>query len=505
MKHSCQLVVAIALVLFAPREASAELRLANVFADHMVLQRDRPVHVWGWADPGAAVTVNFGREGVSGKTGDNGSWLVTLGPLPASGVGRSLHVECENERIVLSDVLVGEVWHASGQSNMAMTVGAMANDLASVAEDIAAADLPQLRFCRIRGSESREALEDLRQRVTWEVCGPTTVPSYSGVGFYFARRLHGALNVPIGVIDSSRGGTPIEPFIPRAAFESHPTLRRELELGDQEDLDGIWKLPGGVRARDAHWLPGRLFHARLAPIRRFGVRGLIWYQGESNCGVQEDPREYRYKMQALIDGWRKALAQDDMPLYFVQLPGSGAGPGWPYLREQQRLAAEAPHTGMVVTVDLDGAGIHPPNKIDVGERLARWALAKTHGRSVPFSGPMLDRQEIRGEKVILHFRHAESGLMVADKVGLDQPRETPEVPLAYFEVADVNHHWHAAQAEIDGQTVVVHCEDVSSPMAVRYAYAVNPENCNLYNRDGLPASPFCSRPGLLSYDPQLPK
>ncbi|MCA9086463.1 MAG: hypothetical protein KDA81_20545, partial [Planctomycetaceae bacterium] len=201
---------------------------------------------------------------------------------------------------------------------------------------------------------------------------------------------------------------------------------------------------------------------------------------------------------------RQAFGNEKLPVYFVQLPGSGAGEGWPYLREQQRLAADLPHTGMVVTVDLDGAGIHPPNKIDVGERLARWALAKNSGRSVPFSGPMFERQEVQDDKIILHFSHAESGLMVADKDGLAEPRETPQSELAYFEVTDPSGKWQPAKAKIDGKKVVVTSDQVASPIAVRYAYAVNPENCNLYNRDGLPSSPFCSRPELLSYDPKLP-
>ena len=301
---------------------------------------------------------------------------------------------------------------------MAMTVGAMVRELEAVKVHIAAANLPALRFCRINEAESPKPLSDLRQQSTWTVCTPSTVSGFSGVAFYFARRLHGELGVPIGVIDSSRGGTPIEPFIPRAAYDSHPTLRRELELGDQGNLDAIWKLAGGVRARDANWLPGRLFHSRLAPLSRFAVGGAIWYQGESNCGVQEDPRDYQHKMRALINGWRQALGSDKLPVYFVQLPGSGAGDGWPYLREQQRLAADLLHTGMIVTVDIDGAGIHPANKIDVGQRLARWAFAKDYGMQVAFSGPLFDRQDIQDGRVVVHFRHAEGGLMVAAKDGL---------------------------------------------------------------------------------------
>jgi sialate O-acetylesterase len=505
MKYGRHLIVAVLFVIGGVEDASAELRLAGIFADHMVLQRDQPVQIWGWADAGKNVTVFFADQTEKAVANQTGVWAITLQPIKADSQGRQLRVESSGQEIVFDDILVGEVWHASGQSNMAMNVGAMAKELEMVAKDIAAADLPAIRFCSINEAESPRALGDLRQRAVWTACEPTTVSRLSGVAFYFARRLQAELNVPIGVIDSSRGGTPIEPFIPREAFESHPTLKKELELGDREDLDAIWRLHGGVRARDVNWLPGRVFHSRLAPISRFAVRGAIWYQGESNSGVQEDPRDYQHKMRALIKGWRQAFGNDKLPVYFVQLPGSGAGEGWPYLREQQRLAADLPHTGMVVTVDLDGAGIHPPNKIDVGQRLARWALVNDYGRSIPFSGPMFERQEVQGDRVVIHFSHAENGLMVADKKGLAEPRETPGDRLAYFEVVDKSGEWHAATAEINGKTVVVSCKDVLSPIAARYAYAVDPTNCNLYNRDGLPASPFCSRPAMLVYDPKLPE
>jgi sialate O-acetylesterase len=483
----------------------AEVRLAGIFADHMVLQRDRPLRVWGWADKGEGVTVEFAGQTAKATGGADGTWSVTLGPLAASAHGRELRVQSAGQNIVVSDVVVGEVWHASGQSNMAMTVGSMAGELEPVKSDIAAADLPAIRFCRIHEAESPQALDDLRAKAFWRPCSPATAAGFSGVAFYFARALHTELNVPVGIIDSSRGGTPIEPFIPREAFGSHPTLRRELELGDQGDLDGIWKLPGGVRARDANWLPGRLFNSRLAPITRFAVRGAIWYQGESNGGVGEDPRDYQHKMRALITGWRRAWGNEQMPVYFVQLPGSGAGNGWPYLREQQRLAADLPHSGMVVTVDIDGAGIHPPNKIDVGRRLALWALANDYGKQVAFSGPMFERQEIQGDTIILHFRYADSGLMVAVKEGLSVPREAPDAELAHFELVDKDGVWWPADAKIVGKTVVVSSAKVQSPVAVRYAYEVTPENCNLYGRDSLPASPFCSDPMLLRYDPGLPQ
>ncbi|MEZ6117259.1 MAG: sialate O-acetylesterase [Pirellulaceae bacterium] len=491
--------------LLSCRTACADIRVAGIFADHMVLQQGQPISIWGWADAGGAVSVSFAHQSRTTVARNDGSWSVTFDPLESSSQGRQLRIECGKQTAVINDVLVGEVYHASGQSNMAMTVGAMANEWETVKADIAAAHHSSIRFCRINDSESALPLDDLRQPANWTVCEPASVVNFSGVAFYFARHLHAELNVPIGIVDTSRGGTPIEPFIPKFAFDSHPTLQQERKLGDQEDLVGIWKLPGGVRARDANWLPGRLFHSRLAPIRRFAVRGVIWYQGESNSGVQEDPREYQHKMRAFIRGWRQAFDNERLPVYFVQLPGSGAAEGWPYLREQQRLASDLPRTGMVVTVDIDGQGIHPPNKIDVGRRLAFWALAHEHGRTIAFSGPMLDRQEIQGEQVILHFHHAENGLMVANKDGLQSPTETPNQQLAHFEMANKSGVWHAANASIHGQTVVVTCPAVTSPIAVRYAYAMTPDNCNLYNTAGLPASPFCTRPDLLTYDPRLPE
>jgi len=505
MKYGILLVVLVIMFMVGVRNAAAEVRVAGIFADHMVLQREQPVQIWGWANEGDKVAVAFADQTPVTTANEDGVWSVTLKPLAASMEGMPLQVESGEQSIVINDVLVGEVWHASGQSNMAMTVGSMSSELPIVKSDIAAADLPALRFCRINEAESPEPLSDLRQHATWTTCTPATVSGFSGVAFYFVRSLHAELGVPIGVIDTSRGGTPIEPFIPRVAFDSHPTLKQELLLGDRGDLDGIWKLPGGVRARDTNWLPGRLFHSRLSPIRHFAVRGAIWYQGESNSGVQEDPRDYQHKMRALINGWRESLGNENLPVYFVQLPGSGAGDGWPYLREQQRLATDLAHTGMVVTVDIDGAGIHPPNKIDVGQRLARWALANDYGQSIAFSGPMFDRQELQGNKVILHFRFAGSGLMVADKDGLAEPHPTSDAALAHFEVTDNSGEWQPATARIEGRTVVVTNPNVSSPIAVRYAYSVTSDNCNLYNRDGLPASPFCSRPDLLTYDPSLPE
>lgn len=485
--------------------ARAELKLAGIFSDHMVLQRERSVPVWGWADKGRVVTVQFADQSVTAKVDDNGTWQAILKPLEASEEGRQLVAACDGETVVVADVLVGDVWHASGQSNMAMNVQAVSRHISQAEADLAGAKLPTIRFRRIDEPQSAVPAKDIPVKAGWSLCSPNSVGGFSAVAFYFAKKLQGELNVPIAIVDSSRGGTPIEPFIPRPAFKSHPTLLRELELGDQEDLLGIWKLPGGVRARDANWLPGRLFHSRLAPINRFAVRGAIWYQGESNCGDGEDPRDYRHKMRALITGWRTELGNDDLPFYFVQLPGSGARAGWPYLREQQRQSLGLPHTGMAVTIDLFHEDIHPPNKFDIGERLARLALADEYGRKVPSSGPLFDRVEIADGRAVVFFTQVESGLMTAIKDGLAEPKEDRAVALAHFELADQEGNWHPADATIRGATVIVRNERLPRPTAVRYAYSVNPEQCCLYNREGLPAAPFCSHPALLKFEPELPR
>ena len=326
------LFIAISLIAtfsFCSQSSSDELRLARIFNDHMVLQCQKPVKVWGWSEKGQNVTVNFAGQSVKTKSNETGAWQVTLKPLLATAKGRELEVTCNLKSLKLTDVVVGEVWLASGQSNMAMNVGSVARKIQLAREQIASAKFPGIRFCRINEKESKKPLGDLKTTTKWTVCSPDSVSRFSAAAFYFARELHHKIEVPIGMIDSSRGGTPIEPFIPRSAFDSHATLRRELELGDKEDLRGIWKLSGGVRARDANWLPARLFNSRLAPIFRFAVRGAIWYQGESNCGIGEDPRDNQHKMRALIKGWRNESAEKNLPLYFVQLPGSGASAGCP--------------------------------------------------------------------------------------------------------------------------------------------------------------------------------
>ena len=471
---------------------AADLKLAAIFSDHMVLQTGVPVTVWGTADAGAMVSVTLAGQKQIALAGGDGLWVTKLDPLSVSEAPQAMVVSCNEVVRKCEDVLVGEVWHASGQSNMEMNVGSVAAGLEAVQAQMNQWNLPAIRFRSVKPNESLKPLPDIAPG-PWQVCSPGTVTNFSAAAFFFARRLHAELKVPIGVIDTSRGGTPIEPYIPREAFAAHPTLRRELELGDQNDLAGLKALAGGVFARDANWLPGRLFNSRLAPLARFPARGVIWYQGESNSGVEEDPRDYEYKMRALMNGWRAEFRQEKLPFYFVQMPVGGAGDNWPQLREEQRRCAGLPQAGMAVTIDLDGADIHPLNKVDVGERLAKWALAKDYGQPIAFSGPLFSKAVMADGKCTVHFEHVASGLMVATKAGLAAPVETPVMALKHFELQNEAGTWLPAEAEIAGKVVVVKSDQVPRPASVRYAFGKVPLGCNLYNRDGLPASPFTSQ------------
>ncbi|WP_231744118.1 sialate O-acetylesterase [Stieleria neptunia] len=499
-----RLALVLVFQLVASGVAVAQVQLANVFADRMVLQRELPVPVWGTADPGASVQVAFDGQSHTTIADEQGRWRVTLAAMKASASPRELVVQSEADRVVRKNVWVGEVWLAAGQSNMAYTTRAMASRLAKGQDLVSAADFPAIRFCRINEPDSPQPLDDLPAIAQWDVCTPQNVLQHSAVAFVFARRLHQALQVPIGVIDCSWGGKPIEPFIPVDAFVGHPTLVELAARAKTGDFEGIQTMPGGTYVRSSSWLAGTIYNGRIAPLVPYAIRGAIWYQGESNSGKGEDPRDYEHKMRALVEGWRHAWDRDRLPVYFVQLP-QWSSYAWTYLREQQRRAQRLPHTGMVVTIDLDnGNDIHPPNKIDVGERLARWPLANVYGREIEASGPMFREAKIRDGTATVSFEHAESGLMVGRVAGVQSIQPSHEDRLNGFELIGPEGRWYAAEARIEGGTVVVSSPEVTQPIAVRYACHPEAEAgraWNLYSREGLPASPFCSDWNLMPYDP----
>jgi sialate O-acetylesterase len=481
----------------------AALQPAKIFSDHMVLQRNAAVPFWGKADAGATVTVAFAGQSAKGKADENGRWKLKLEPMKASAEGRSLEISSGDERVVIEDVLIGDVWFAGGQSNMDYKINGMARQLPEGKALADAANYPAIRHRKVNERNAAAPQPDLTGG-NWVVCSPQSVHGFSGVAFVFARRLHLELKIPIGIIDCAWGGTPIEPYVPAEAFTGHPTLVKLAKYAKAGNTEAIKKMPGGTYVRSPAWLAGAIYNGRIAPVAPYGICGAIWYQAESNCGKGEDPRDYRHKQRALIEGWRKSFEQAHLPFFFVQLP-QWKSYAWTYAREEQLQAMQVKGTGMAVTIDLDNANdIHPPNKIDVGERLALWPLAKVYGKKIPFSGPLFRKAEFRGREAVVHFDYAKEGLMIGRIVGVGKIVEDKDGTLNGFELSGQDGIWHPAKARVQGQTVLVKSLSVKQSVAVRYAChpeAPKAHPWNLYNKAGLPASPFCSDWSKMPYDP----
>jgi len=465
--------LALACALAAAGPAHADPRPAAVFGDHGVLQRDRPVTVWGTADPGERITVRVAGHGASTTTSADGRWSVELPPLKAGGP----HVlQVIGKRTVrIEDVLVGEVWVCSGQSNMQWPVGQSRD----AKEEIAAADHPRIRLLTVPRRAAVEPQEDVEAR--WTACAPDTVGPFSAVAYYFGREIHEALGVPVGLINTSYGGTPAEAWTPVAALRADASLAGIVDDWERR-IAAEKERSGKDLSLHAH-RPGNLYHAMVAPLVPLSVRGVIWYQGESNAGRAW---EYRTLFPAMIRAWRDAWKREDLPFYFVQLanfrkraekPGDSA---WAELRDAQLLTLRTvPHTGMAVTIDVgDADNIHPKNKQDVGRRLSRWALHDLHGKEVVVSGPLYRAMETKGAKVVLSFDHVGGGLRAGGGESMEG-----------FAIAGEERVFVPALARIEGETVVVFSPEVVQPVAVRYAWADNPA-CDLENAEGLPASPF---------------
>lgn len=576
-----------AWLLAWPATASADVRLAKIFSDHMVLQRETPVPVWGWADPGEKVTVSFAGQSQSAVAGKNGGWSVRLRPLQANPSAQELTVSADNT-LKLTDILVGDVWMVSGQSNAAFGLGGC-----KAPGDIAGANFPLIRFSGYW--EHFAGTPQLDGGAPWQVVSPATAAGCSAIGFYFARKVQPEAGVPIGILTCAVGGTEIENWMSPEAIHNYPenasvakALRDTISQWESE-LAMTRTAPGGDRpaflpvnqpigievavawlskvrealkagntpvdpsfvefeawikaaqaavgARTAvpappefgpvgTWLlstplPAELKRIPLAPYPqpdRWGIgghgwfrtqslyngmihpfipvpiKGMLWYQGEGGSG-----NAYRHRVRAMVETMRKEKASD-FPVYIVQLPNyekatdDPRGDGiekWPTTREQQLLCLEIPKVGLVVTIDVgDPADLHPSNKGDIGERLALWALAKDYGKPIVFSGPIFKEAKVIDDKVRISFHGTGSGLMVGKKDGRNPTVEDPSRKLKRFAIAGADQQWHWADAVIDGDTVLVSSPAVPAPAAVRYAFSMNPEGCNLYNKEGLPASPF---------------
>jgi sialate O-acetylesterase len=498
--------------------ARAELALPHLFTDHMVLQQGKPAAVWGQADPGARVKVRFADARATAKAGKDGAWKVFLGPLKANAKGADLTVKAGKETKTIHDVLVGEVWVASGQSNMDFQVGGTYGVKTDAKSDITGANHPGIRMFTAGRVPAATPQKDIGG--SWIVCSPETVARFSAVAYYFALDLHKALKVPVGVIWVSWGGKPVETFTSREALAAIPEGRALLEPFDKQvksftpqkverrfkkaqelyqkalaDWEAKPKDKRGRRPRppskpaNPALTPGRttvLYNGMIAPCVGYTMRGAIWYQGESNAGNIDRANAYRELFEAMITDWRKRW-NDNFAFLFVQLANfkkasthPGAVDPWALVQDEQRKTLELPNTGMAVINDIgETNNIHPKNKKDVGKRLARWALHFTYGKKaiVP-SGPLFKSCKIEGDKVRVFFAWAK-GLKSRDGK-----------PLHRFEIAGADKKWHWAEAKIDGESVVVSSPEVPKPVAVRYAWASNPEGANLVNGEGLPASEF---------------
>jgi sialate O-acetylesterase len=439
MRNSLLVPGALVLSLLTGLSARADVTLPSVFGSHMVLQRDRSLPVWGWAGPGEEITVKIGDNSATTKADGKGNWKVTLKAMKANASGQRLTVSGKN-KVELEDVLVGEVWVGSGQSNMEMTLASSQGGK----EAIAAAKHPEIRLFHVPKVQAKEPAKDVT--ASWKVCTPQSVPAFSGVLYFFGLRLHKDLGVPVGLINSSWGGSPIEPW----------TVR---EKGS-----------------------GGMYNAMIAPLQPFPIRGVIWYQGETNA-LLKNGLKYRDKMADLIKGWRRTWGRD-LSFYFVQIApwGGRYEPGQlPALWEAQVATLKIPGTGMVVTTDLvDNINdIHPRNKKDVGNRLALWALAKDYGKKdLVYSGPLFRSMKVEGNKARLYFAHTAGGLKTSDGK-----------PLTEFQVAGSDGKFVPAQATIEGETVVVQATGVDKPAQIRFGWHKTARP-NLVNREGLPASPF---------------
>ena len=493
----------------------ANVQLNKVFGNHMVLQQGQPIRVFGKADKGEKVTVEFAGKKASATACNAGNFRVELPAMDADGKAHTMTVSGKN-KITLKDVLLGEVWICSGQSNMEWSVRQSLNPN----EEIAAAKHPKIRLFNVPGHvQGPVPLED--PRGSWQICSPGTVSGFSAVGYYFGRALQKELDVPIGLVGTNWGGTRIEPWTPPVGFQQVKELKDyqdniasidpSTEAGKARYANYVKSVEDWLGKAKAESANGKalssapqlnirtkggatfIYNGMVHGLIPLSVKGAIWYQGESNAG---DGLRYNYLKEALVKGWRSVFENDDLSFYWVQLANfqapnnNPAGGGWGTVREGQRRALRIPKTGMAVIIDIGEArDIHPKNKQDVGKRLARWALAKDYGKDLVFSGPLYKGMKVEGDKIRVSFDHIGGGLIAAKKEGL-APAKPLDAELTHFAIQDGKGAWHWADAKIDGETVVVSAKGVKDPKHVRFGYQSNPEGINLYNKAGLPASPF---------------
>lgn len=521
----CKVALTFLSVCMLSWTLAAEVKMPKIFGDNMVLQRDMPAPVWGWAAPNEKVTVEFGAQKKEAIADAQGKWMVKLDPLKASSTPQAMTVSSsdisKSPSLQIKNILVGEVWICSGQSNMEMAV----RDVLNAKEEIESSANPLIRHIKVQNTQSPKKLDDITGGA-WVVASPQTTGTFTAVGYFFAKNLVRELNVPVGLIGSSWWGTRIEPWTCPEGFKLYPEFKdivKQVEEWDPSTDSGRPKyveyvgklkewLPKAEKAIEAkqsvpnmpalpfpgpsHQLPTKLYNAMISPLIPYAFRGAIWYQGENNAG---DGLAYVPKMKALIEGWRQLWKQGDFPFYHVQLANyttsdpnkPEGGDGYSRVREAQLQSLSIKNTGMAVIIDIGEAkDIHPKDKQDVGARLALWALANDYGKKIEFSGPLYKNCKVEGIKIRIEFDHAGNGLFIGEKNGLEPVKEIKDGKLPWLSIAGEDKKFYFADARIDGNSLVVSCDKVQAPVAVRYHFTANPEGLHLYNKEGLPASPF---------------
>lgn len=445
-------------LLFFSLTLSARVRVPALFSDHMVLQQKQQVPFWGWSEPNATITISCSWDNEIYKVlaDHNAQWKVLV-KTPEAGGPYTISIS-ERNTLVLHHVMIGEVWLCSGQSNMEWTPGA---GIDNKDQEIQNGNHPLIRQIRIPKRVSDYPQEDIDAQ--WEVCSPETMPGFSAVAYFFARELTEKLNIPVGIIHASWGGSAAEAWTPKNIIEADPEFSAWREVFPEN-----YQWP---------YLPASTYNAMIYPLAPYQIAGALWYQGESNTS---NALVYRRLFPAMINAWRQAWNYD-FPFYFVQIAPFQYGrplQGSLVQEAQLKTLSLSPGTGMVVTTDIGNVqDIHPRNKLDVGKRLALWALAKNYGQAIECSGPLYKSMKVEDHQVIVSFDHAESGLfMKGGKADL-------------YRIAGENRQFVEASVEIDGNQLILSSELVPEPAAVRYAFGNTAEG-NLYNNDSLPASPF---------------
>ncbi|WDE97560.1 sialate O-acetylesterase [Lentisphaera profundi] len=474
---SKNLILLMGLQLFFLTTVIADIRLPTVLTDGMVLQRDKAITIWGWADAQEKLKVSLGNDSATTKADRSGQWSVSLKAQKANSEGQLLTIK-GNNTIRIKDVLIGEVWLASGQSNMEFRMNQTANK-----DDIAKAKYPNIRLFHVKKNKSAFGLDNVQG--SWQKCTPESVATFSAVAYHYGKNLHENLNIPIGLISAAVGGTQIEPWTPLEGFQQKEILKEYADL-----VAGYTK-----NTRVLHTSPSAYYFAMIHPLLKLKLRGLIWYQGECSLGQKGDGAIYTDKTYALIKGLRDNFQQEDLSFYFVQMPPflyvgrfkkqctkTLTVESLPLFNEAQMNCLKTiPNSGMVVVSDkIDKVqGIHPTNKAVVGYRLSLWAMAKNYGRpNIVYSGPLYKSYKVSGNKIIIEFDHVGSGLTTLDGAAL-----------THFQIAGKDRKFIEAKASVVGKTILVESSNIRSPMAVRFSWheAAIP---NFANAEKLPASPF---------------